>query len=68
MGLEADMSVFEFAPGNGWYTKLLAPVLKDSGSLTIGYPHEWLADLSDLISTPPHGQGPAGVYGHGLGL
>ncbi|NQY03437.1 MAG: class I SAM-dependent methyltransferase [Halieaceae bacterium] len=53
MGLEADMSVFEFAPGNGWYTKLLAPVLKDSGSLTIGYPHEWLADLSDLISTPP---------------
>ena len=53
MGLEADMSVFEFAPGNGWYTKILAPVLKDKGSLSVGYPAEWLADLSELMATPP---------------
>ncbi|MCA9615541.1 MAG: class I SAM-dependent methyltransferase, partial [Myxococcales bacterium] len=30
--------VVELAPGGGWYTKLLAPLLRDSGSLTVGLP------------------------------
>lgn len=34
-GLEHDMHVVELLPGGGWYTKLLAPVLKDDGELTV---------------------------------
>ena len=30
-GLRDDMRVLELLPGGGWYTKLLAPVLKESG-------------------------------------
>ena len=34
-GLRPDMSVLELVPGGGWYTRLLAPVLKDSGQLSV---------------------------------
>lgn len=34
-GLEDDMRVLEMLPGGGWYTKLLAPVLRDNGELYI---------------------------------
>jgi predicted methyltransferase len=30
-GLRDDMKVLELMPGSGWYTKLLAPVVKDNG-------------------------------------
>lgn len=33
-GLQPDMTVVELAPGDGWYTEILAPVLKDHGHLT----------------------------------
>lgn len=52
MGLKDDMKVFEFGPGNGWYTKILAPVLKDKGHLTIGYPESWMVGFDELIKTP----------------
>lgn len=52
MGLEHDMRVFEFAPGNGWYTKILAPVLQDEGELSIGYPAPWLQGLADMLQAP----------------
>jgi len=32
-GLTPDMTVVELAPGEGWYTEILAPVLKDHGHL-----------------------------------
>lgn len=32
-GLEPDMTVVEMAPSGGWYTEILAPVLKDEGKL-----------------------------------
>jgi len=32
-GLRDDMIVVELLPGNGWYTKILAPVLKEKGKL-----------------------------------
>lgn len=32
-GLEANMTVVEVWPGGGWYTKILAPVLKENGRL-----------------------------------
>ena len=30
-GLEPDMTVVEITPGRGWYTEILAPVLRDKG-------------------------------------
>jgi len=32
-GLRPDMTVIEMAPGNGWYSEILAPVLRDRGRL-----------------------------------
>ena len=32
-GLEANMTVVEIWPGGGWYTEILAPVLRDQGRL-----------------------------------
>ncbi len=52
MGLRDDMKVFEFGPGAGWYTKILAPVLKDEGELIIGYKKEWIDELADLLAEP----------------
>ncbi|RBP48533.1 class I SAM-dependent methyltransferase [Arenicella xantha] len=34
-GIEPNMKVLELIPGGGWYTKLLAPTLRDEGSLTV---------------------------------
>jgi len=32
-GMQDDMKVLELLPGGGWYTKILAPVLRDNGEL-----------------------------------
>ena len=37
-GLEPDMTVIELLPAGGWYTKILAPVLRDAGKLYITHP------------------------------
>jgi predicted methyltransferase len=34
-GLKDDMRVLELMPGGGWYTKLLAPVLRENGKLYV---------------------------------
>ncbi|MEX2494495.1 MAG: hypothetical protein WD448_00320 [Woeseia sp.] len=34
-GLRDDMRVLELLPGGGWYTKILAPVLRDNGELYV---------------------------------
>ncbi len=34
-GLRDDMTVVELWPGGGWYTEILAPVLKDRGKLVV---------------------------------
>jgi predicted methyltransferase len=36
-GLRDDMKVVELIPGGGWYTKLLAPTLKDKGDFSVAY-------------------------------
>lgn len=36
-GLEDNMKVVELIPGGGWYTRILAPVLKDKGKLYVAY-------------------------------
>lgn len=37
-GLEPSMTVVEMAPGGGWYTEILAPVLRDQGTLIAAIP------------------------------
>ncbi|MDO6618561.1 class I SAM-dependent methyltransferase [Shewanella sp. 6_MG-2023] len=49
-GLEKDMKVIEFAPGNGWYSKILAPLLKDDGELHLAYKKEWLEGMNDTLA------------------
>ncbi len=49
-GLRPDMEVLEIAPGRGWYTELLAPLLRNRGALTVasfgeGHPNQFLAGL-----------------------
>lgn len=49
-GIKPDMRVLEILPGRGWYTEILAPLLKDKGQLTIAHfganhPNSHLADL-----------------------
>lgn len=34
-GLEKGMTVLEIWPGSGWYTEILAPVLRDSGTFVV---------------------------------
>ncbi|VAW45254.1 hypothetical protein MNBD_GAMMA02-367, partial [hydrothermal vent metagenome] len=35
LGFKHDMKVIELVPGSGWYTKLLAPILKQDGELIV---------------------------------
>lgn len=35
LGIEPDMKLLELIPGGGWYTKLLAPLMRDEGSLHV---------------------------------
>jgi len=51
--LRDDMKVVEFAPGGGWYTELLAPVLKDRGALYLAHTAERLARLDKLLRLEP---------------
>lgn len=37
LGFRSDMTVVEFSPGGGWYTEILAPALRDGGTLYV--PH-----------------------------
>ena len=43
-GLEKDMAVTELFPGGGWYTKILAGVLKEEGELTVALGLRFLKD------------------------
>ncbi|HTE14050.1 MAG TPA: methyltransferase [Burkholderiales bacterium] len=36
-GLKPDMAVLEIWPGGGWYSEILAPVLKDKGKLYLAH-------------------------------
>ena len=50
-GLRDNMRVVELFPGRGWYTRLLAPVLRDKGDLYIAYGTRW--DESHLLGKAP---------------
>ena len=49
-GFEQNMKVIEFAPGNGWYTKILVPLLSEKGELHLAYKKEWLAGMDTLLT------------------
>lgn len=56
-GLRDDMTVVEIMAGHGWYTKILAPVLKDKGKLYVAVGTQRLEPkldelgIRDLIET-----------------
>jgi len=68
-GLRDDMRVLEMLPGGGWYTKLLAPVLRENGALYVsigtntvrdrlltqpGFDHVQIADIGvDAVGDSP---------------
>ncbi len=46
-GLREDMTVLELVPAGGWFTKILAPVLKDDGKLYVALgPLDGVRDLT----------------------
>lgn len=49
-GLKEDMRVLEIMPGGGWYTRLLAPALKDNGKLYVAVGSQRVADT--LLTQP----------------
>lgn len=49
-GLRDDMRVLEMLPGGGWYTKLLAPVLRENGALYVSIGTNTVRDR--LLSQP----------------
>jgi predicted methyltransferase len=68
LGLEDDMRVLELVPGGGWYTRILAPVLAENGTLYVamatdrvrrdiaplpGFEQLEILDTSDNMRRPP---------------
>lgn len=43
--LSDDMDVLELVPGGGWYTKILAPVLAENGSLAVAVGGQFVAPV-----------------------
>jgi len=48
--LQSNMKILEILPGRGWYTEILAPLLKDKGELTVAsfgdtHPVEFLRNI-----------------------
>ena len=61
-GLRRDMTVVEIWPGGGWYTEVLAPVLKDKGKLYLAqygattafdYQRQEMATLKEKVTKNP---------------
>ena len=51
-GLRPDMTVVEISPSNGWYTEIIAPILKKQG--------HFYAAVPALTDDMPGGNPPAG--------
>jgi len=51
--MREDMRVIEILPAGGWYTKILAPVLKDAGQLYVVHPPGFYADAFQAVSELP---------------
>ena len=51
--MREDMRVIEILPAGGWFTKILAPVLKDEGKLYVVHPDGFYADAYRQIANLP---------------
>jgi predicted methyltransferase len=51
--MREDMRVIEVLPAGGWFTKILAPVLKDEGKLYVAHPPGFYADAYRRIADLP---------------
>lgn len=52
-GMREDMRVLEILPAGGWFTKLLAPALKERGKLYVTHPEGFYADAYRRIANLP---------------
>lgn len=48
-GLQPNMKVVEFAPGSGWYSRIIAPLLKKQGEFYVIYPEEWFEGFDEFL-------------------
>lgn len=53
MRMRDDMRVIEILPAGGWYTKILAPVLRDRGKLYVTHPPGFYADAFAEVAGLP---------------
>jgi len=51
--MREDMRVIEILPAGGWFTKILAPVLKDKGQLYVVHPPGFYADAYKRVASLP---------------
>ena len=51
--MREDMRVIEILPAGGWFTKILAPVLKDKGKLYVTHPQGFYADAFRGVAALP---------------
>jgi predicted methyltransferase len=51
--MRENMRVIEILPAGGWFTKILAPVLKDRGKLYVAHPEGFYADTYRQIANLP---------------
>lgn len=51
--LREDMRVIEILPAGGWFTKLLAPALKEKGRLYVAHPPGFYADAYKRVANLP---------------
>jgi predicted methyltransferase len=51
--MREDMRVIEILPAGGWYTKILAPVLKESGKLYVTHPEGFYANMFAEVTDLP---------------
>jgi predicted methyltransferase len=51
--MREDMRVIEILPAGGWFTKILAPVLKDEGELYVAHPEGFYAEAYRRIANLP---------------
>ena len=52
-GMREDMRVIEILPAGGWYTKILAPVLRENGKLYVMHPPGFYADAFERVAGLP---------------
>jgi predicted methyltransferase len=51
--LREDMRVVEILPAGGWFTKILAPVLKEKGKLYVTHPEGFYAEAYQAVAKLP---------------